>query len=475
MRLLSINIGPDSSATLLENGEVTSYLSAERVSRKKHDSDIFEILEYLPEIDDLNYSDIIVNDMSYDDEVLLRVEKFIADKFKFKRIDFNRNDGRLPQAYCGFFNSPFNKALCFVSNEGVYRANRKSIKEIYQADTFERTTFSLGPKFGLLAKKFGFEYEDASKIVDLSQWFGYEVGLDSKWREMVDESVDLQEESENEMIELIRKHYKETGIDNIVLTGDYASNHVANSKIKKEFPELNFFIDPLRSVSIGEAYKYYKKNSFFRKKIKPLKNVYIGTPLQYDQLKTKYSSYQVLFGTVYEDMLGTIARIMTQGIPVAIAQGQSEGGFKSLGNRSIVLDPRAGRGWEQISKIEQDREEFVPFGASILQDTVKEWFEFEGESPFMEYVAKGKPDWNTDLFHYGRCCIHTVTKEQNYHYYRLLQEFYECSNIPMLVNIPLCTSDEPIAETLDQVIESLLKLGVTYLYLPERECIVRVI
>ena len=472
MRLLSINVGCDSSVALMDNGKVTSYLSSERISRKKYDSNIFEILEYLPKIDDLNYTDIIVNDTSYDDEILLQVEKFIADNFKFKRIDFNRNNPLLSQAYCGFFNSPFDKALCFISNEAVYTANKKSITEIFKLDTKMRMDTSIGPKFGLLAKKFGFEYEDASKIMNLSQWFGYETGLDPKWREMVDECVDLQKESEEQMIELIRKHYMETGIDNIVLSGDCAWNYISNSRFKKEFPLLNFHIDPLCSVSIGEAYKYYKKNSFLRKKITPLKNVYIGTPLQYDELETKHGVSRVMHGAVYEDMLGTIARIITLGIPVAIAQGQSEAGYKFLGNRSIVFDPRAGRGSKHASNIEQDREDFVPFGVSILQDHVNEWFEFEGESPFMECVAKSKPHWSTDLVHDGRCSIHTVTKEQNYHYYRLLQEYYECSNIPMLVNVPLCASDEPVAETLDQIIESLLKLGITYLYLPEKGCIV---
>ena len=54
MRLLSINVGCDSSVALMDNGKVTSYLSSERISRKKYDSNIFEILEYLPKIDDLN-------------------------------------------------------------------------------------------------------------------------------------------------------------------------------------------------------------------------------------------------------------------------------------------------------------------------------------------------------------------------------------------------------------------------------------
>ena len=309
--------------------------------------------------------------------------------------------------------------------------------------------------------------------MNLSQCLGYEVELDPKWREMVDRSYDLQRESESEVIRMIEKYSKETGINNIVLTGGYALNCVANSKFKKEFPHLNFFIDPLCSDSIGQAYKYYKENSFFRKKIKPLKKAYIGTPLKYDGLDPEHCT--PLHGAVYEDMLHTTSRIIGHGHPVAIAQGRSEGGYRALGNRSILLDPRRASGKEFLNNL-KGRENFRPFGATILQEYVNYWFDFEGESSHMQYVAKRKSHWNSDVITHvdGTCCIQTLTKEQNYHYYRLIEDFYYITGVPMVLNTSLNYTGEPIAETLDQIVESLVKLGVHHLYLPEEEILVKI-
>lgn len=75
--------------------------------------------------------------------------------------------------------------------------------------------------------------------------------------------------------------------DNIILSGGCALNVVANSVLKKRFPNINFYIDPIPNdagQSIGAAKYHYHKMSQSTE-IKPLKTLYNGPEYHPDILK----------------------------------------------------------------------------------------------------------------------------------------------------------------------------------------------
>ena len=160
-------------------------------------------------------------------------------------------------------------------------------------------------------------------------------------------------------------------------------------------------------------------------------------------------------------------------------QGRSEAGPRALGNRSILYDPRDPNGKDHVNEIKR-REYFRPFAGSILQDHVHEWFDLRGmdETPFMMYAVRcqdGIEEKIPSIIHVdGTCRIQTVTREQNLHYYDLIETFYEKTGCPIIFNTSFNLGGEPLVETLDDALRTLHNSRIEYLYLPEYGLLVEV-
>jgi carbamoyltransferase len=67
----------------------------------------------------------------------------------------------------------------------------------------------------------------------------------------------------------------------------------------------------------------------------------------------------------------------------------------------------------------------------------------------------------------GTCRIQTVTEEQNPHYYRLIQEFEKITGVPILFNTSFNLAGDPLVETIEDALETMLKSEMKYMYVPE--------
>ena len=73
-------------------------------------------------------------------------------------------------------------------------------------------------------------------------------------------------------------------------------------------------------------------------------------------------------------------------------QGKMEFGPRALGNRSIIADARNENMQKRLNLKTKFRESFRPFAPIVLEDQVNKWFEFEGKSPYMLFVANVKKE-----------------------------------------------------------------------------------
>ena len=254
---------------------------------------------------------------------------------------------------------------------------------------------------------------------------------------------------------------------NLILTGGCALNCVANYKLLKELPDdINLYVDPTcddSSVSIGGAYHtYHQKNPNTSFK---LKNLYKGRPLQYE--------YELLDGEdEYEANPKDIAKLITKGNIVAIAQGRSEIGPRALGNRSILFDPRIKNGKDIVNRVKK-REPFRPFAGTVLLEHARNWFDMNRlkESPFMTYaidVLPEKKDLIPSIVHAdGTCRIQTLTREQNKNYYDLISEFYKLTRVPILFNTSFNLAGDTMVEYMDDALYTIRQSDIPYMYLPE--------
>jgi len=180
----------------------------------------------------------------------------------------------------------------------------------------------------------------------------------------------------------------------------------------------------------------------------------------------------------HENMSPTDAKEMAQCISekniIAIHQGKYEAGPRALGNRSFLYDPRDPDGKMKVNKIKA-REWYRPFAASIMLEHAHDWFEMLTlkESPYMMYaveIKKDKRELIPAVTHVDNTCrIQTVTRDQNPHYYDLINEFYKLTSVPMLFNTSLNLINEPISNMEIRSIDMAERSGIKYLYFPEQQ------
>ena len=286
----------------------------------------------------------------------------------------------------------------------------------------------------------------------------------------------VQKETQEYVGDLIEKAVDITGEENIVLSGGYGLNVIANYYYKERFPELNIFVDPIShdgGTAIGLAKMFAHKHIEEEKEEHPkdpLTTLYLGP--KYDIRSDDLTGIVNDITEISDATDADVAQLIKDRNIVSIFQGRAEAGPRALGNRSIVYDPTDPDGKDRVN-IVKGREFFRPFAGSIMKEHAKEWFDLRGldETPYMMYAMEMQPEKIGELpsvTHVdGTCRIQTVSQEQNENYYNLINEFYKLSGVPLLFNTSFNLGGQPLVETIFDAIDTLEKSQLEYLYLPE--------
>lgn len=281
---------------------------------------------------------------------------------------------------------------------------------------------------------------------------------------------EIQDAAEEYMFNLIQKAIDTTGETNIVLSGGFALNCVANYKLLKQFPDINFYVDPIAhdgGTAIGLALFAWHQHDQENNQVNPLKSVYLGMRPDYGQL----DQVEQYIDTIATDD-STVAQLIAEGKVVALFQGSAEGGPRALGNRSILFDPRRPDGKDIVNRVKR-REWFRPFAGSVMVEHANRWFDMANlaESPFMMYAVDVWPevaDKIPAVTHVDQTCrVQTVSQENNENYYNLINEFYKLTDVPILFNTSFNLAGQPLVETVIDAVVTLINSEIDFLYLPE--------
>ena len=184
-----------------------------------------------------------------------------------------------------------------------------------------------------------------------------------------------------------------------------------------------------------------------------------------DELKSAGANYKKL---TLDQLVKDTAKALSEEKAVGWFQGRMEFGPRSLGNRSIIADPRSEKMQKNLNLKVKYRESFRPFAPAVLFEKVSEWFEINSESPYMLLVADVKKSkqlqmteqqkslFGIDKLNIKRSSIPSVThvdysariqtvhKETNPIFYKLIEEFEKITKYPVLVNTSFNVRGEPI-------------------------------
>jgi carbamoyltransferase len=286
----------------------------------------------------------------------------------------------------------------------------------------------------------------------------------------------VQKGSQKAVLNLIRKAVTMSGNKNVVLSGGYGLNCVANYYYLEELKDegINLYVEPISSdagTAMGAALLIWHDLDNSSKINYSADGLYLGFKYDYSDkeitsLAEKYNA------TISSTSYNEIVDIITNKNIVAMFQGSAESGPRALGNRSILYDPTDPNGKDHVNKVKR-REYFRPFAGTILAEDVHDWFDLRGmkDSPYMMYAVNCQPGVEEkipSIIHVdGTCRIQTVTEEQNYHYYNLIKSFKEKTDCPIIFNTSFNLGGEPLVEDLDDALRTLANSDIEYLFLPE--------
>ena len=114
--------------------------------------------------------------------------------------------------------------------------------------------YGIGLQFDLVSEKCKWGRMEAGKVMGLAPYGKY---IEGQYLASSNENAaaTIQKDWEDRSVELVKIAAKKC--NNIVLTGGCFLNVVVNYKLLKEFPDLNFYVDPISfdgGTAIGAAY-----------------------------------------------------------------------------------------------------------------------------------------------------------------------------------------------------------------------------
>ena len=143
-----------------------------------------------------------------------------------------------------------------------------------------------------------------------------------------------------------------------------------------------------------------------------------------------------------------IAKIIFHNNIIGVIRGRYEIGPRALGNRSILSNPLNKNMKQILNDKVKHREWFRPFAPVCVYEESKKFFTNQNEILYMSVICDTKKEYQAimpAITHIdGSARLQTVTKETNIFLWKLIKEFENLSNFPVLLNTSFNPGGEPI-------------------------------
>ena len=217
-------------------------------------------------------------------------------------------------------------------------------------------------------------------------------------------------------------------------------------------------------LSLGAA--FFIENKYKKRKRKTLLTPLLGPSFSDVEISNLLDQSRIKY--VKDNHIEkTVAKLINDGKTIGWFQGRGEYGPRSLGNRSILADPRKFESKSRINQLLKKRDWFMPYAPSILEEYLDEFMIHKNTSPYMQIAFKvkdGKKDSIPAAVHVdGTSRIHTVDKNVNPKYWNLINEFRLLTELPILLNTSFNRHHIPTISEPRQALEHLLDGCMDYL------------
>lgn len=295
----------------------------------------------------------------------------------------------------------------------------------------------------------------------------------------MDLAASVQAVTEDVVLKLTRAIATESGERNLCLAGGVALNCVANGKILRDGKFDRLWVQPASGDAggaLGAALAAYHSHLEQPRAAAAggdrMQGGYLGPAFAQDDIEARLTAAGARFSR-HDDaaLIARSAAALQNGQALGWFQGRMEFGPRALGARSILADARSPEMQKMLNLKVKYRESFRPFAPAVLREDVADWFDLDGDSPYMSLVAdvsikrrRAFNDTAQDLFGVDKlnvvrseipavthvdysARIQTVHAETNLRFHQLLSQFKALTGCPVLVNTSFNVRGEPIVAT----------------------------
>jgi carbamoyltransferase len=397
-----------------------------------------------------------------------------------KKIDFPHSIGLLYSAFTAF--------LGFEVNEGEYKVMGMAPYGVprYVDKVWKVVRQNQDGSFALDMDYFSFQHSTdqtySRKFVDLfgdprpynlnfftdgtgyPKYFG---DRPSNYNELcklnqhyADIASSIQKVTEELLLGIARSAHQLTGLKKLCIAGGVGLNSVANTRIFKETPFHEVYIQPAAGDgggSLGAALWAYhsilgKPRNFV------MKNAYWGRECREAEISDFLTSNNIRHTVLRneDELLDNVVERIVGAKVIGWAQGRFEWGPRALGSRSIIADPRNPEMKDIVNSKIKFREPYRPFAPSVLAEAAGTYFDLEdppAQYPprFMLYVVPVRPEHHATLpaitHADGTGRLQTVFEDESPLYYRLIKRFGQATGVPVILNTSFNLRGEPIVTT----------------------------
>jgi len=266
------------------------------------------------------------------------------------------------------------------------------------------------------------------------------------------------------MLEWVRNAIRATGLHRIACAGGLFLNVKANKRIR-ELPEVeDVFFYPAcddggtPAGAALEAYYRFCERDGRKGEREPLGALYYGSEYGEDEIDAalRRRGYSGKAERI-DEIDGAIGELAARGKIIARFSGRDEWGPRALGNRTIIADPRDLRVVRRINAAIKQRDFWMPFAPSILEEDADEYIVNARPARYMieafDTTAKGE-DLAAALHPQDRTVRPQTVNSWNSGYRRAIEAFRDETGIGGVLNTSFNLHGFPIVGSPDVAIST---------------------
>ncbi|MEJ8572816.1 carbamoyltransferase family protein [Microbaculum marinum] len=286
---------------------------------------------------------------------------------------------------------------------------------------------------------------------------------------------------EEAFFHLLERLRERSGLSDVALAGGCANNSAANGKVRRRTGFERVYVHAApgdAGGAIGAAFAHWHRSGGDRRFV--MRHAFWGPDFGDAEIAALLEdrSEELSGAGCSVERIGDEAALCRQaaervaaGDVVGWFQGRMEWGPRALGNRSILGDPRRDDMKAILNSKIKRRESFRPFAPSVLEEFETDWFEEDGDVPFMAQVfqiREHKRPLVPAVAHVdGSGRLQTVHQDANPRYHRLISEFRELTGVPMVLNTSF-NENEPVVCRPQEALDCFLRTEMDMLVLGDR-------